>query len=74
MIQLGDRPCLALETSEAIGVLSHSHMEHLDRHISIQPLVMRPIHHAHPACADLLDDAVVPESAADDVSPASGGG
>ncbi len=29
---------------------------------------MRPVHLTHPAFADLLDDAVVPEGATDEVS------
>jgi hypothetical protein len=43
-------------------------MDHLYRHIPIQPLVMRPVNLAHPALADLLDDAVVPEGATDEVT------
>ena len=43
-------------------------MEDLDRHVPIQSLVVGPIHHAHPALADLVDDAVVAEGATDEVS------
>jgi hypothetical protein len=43
-------------------------MDHLDRYIPIELLVMRPIHHPHTTCTDLLDDAVMTERTTDEVT------
>jgi len=67
VVELGDRLRLSLETCETVGVLSHRFMEHLDRHIPIEPLIVGAVDHAHSALADLLDDAVVAEGGADEV-------
>jgi len=64
--------CLALETSEAVGVGSHLLQQYLDRHITVEPLVACAVDHPHPARADLLDDAVVAKRATDEVSHCSG--
>ena len=72
VIELGDGLGLALETREPIGVGGHRLRQHLDRHIAIEPLVVRAVDHAHPALADLLDDAVVAEGGADHFVPPAG--
>ena len=58
MVEFGDGLGLAFEAADPVGVLSHLLRQHLYSHIPIQPLVVRPVHHPHPAGADLLDDAV----------------
>jgi hypothetical protein len=68
MVQLGNGLGFSFEAGQTINILSHSLMQHLDCHIPIQPLVVRPVDLAHPALADLLDDAIVPEGATDEVS------
>jgi hypothetical protein len=61
---------LVAERGEQLGprlVLRYRRRQHLDRHIPIKPLVVGPVHLAHPAFADLVDDAVVTEGATDEV-------
>ena len=41
------------------------------RHVPIKPFVMSPVNLTHPARADLLDDAVGPERATDEVTHCS---
>ena len=60
--------CLALESFEPILDASDLLRQHLDRHVPIEPLVMRPVHLTHPTSADLLDYAIVTEGATDEVS------
>ena len=61
VVELGHRLGLALEAGEPLRVLRHLLGQHLDGHIPLEPLVLSPVHHAHSAGADLLDDAVVAE-------------
>ena len=37
----------------------------LERHVAVQPLVVRPVDHTHPAGAELFENAVMPEGLAD---------
>jgi len=67
VVELRHRLGFALESSETIGILCDILMQHLDRHVAIETLVVRPVHHPHPTGADLLDDAVVAEGGADEV-------
>ena len=69
MVEFGDRLGFVLESIEAITSLCHLVRQHLDRHLPIQALVMRPVHHPHPASADFGGDAVVPEGATNEVTP-----
>ncbi|MBD3853454.1 MAG: hypothetical protein IFJ96_01625 [Acidobacteria bacterium] len=41
--------------------------QHLDGDVPIQALIVRSVDLTHPALADLLDDAVVPEGSTDEV-------
>jgi hypothetical protein len=61
----GEELGFSLESGQSIRILCHRLGQHLDRHIPIQSLVVRSVDHPHPALANLLDDAVVPEGGAD---------
>jgi hypothetical protein len=63
------RHCLgfALKPSQPIKVGSHFLWQHFDRDIPIEALIAGAVHLPHPALADLLDDAVVPKGATDEV-------
>ena len=67
VIQRGEELGLSFEAGEPLLILRHRLGQHLDRHISIQPLVLASIDFTHPTSADLLDDAVMPERATDEV-------
>jgi len=67
VVQLCNRLGLTLEPGETVGVLCHSLMDHLYRHIAVKPLVTGAVDLSHPALADLLDDAVMAEGGADEV-------
>jgi len=66
--ELGDRLGLGLESRETVASLGHILRQHLDRHVAIEPLVVRAVHHSHAAGADLLADTVVGERATDEVT------
>jgi len=59
---------LALEPGQAVDILRDILMQHLDRHIAIQPLIVRAVNLPHPALTDLLDDAVVTEGATNEAT------
>jgi len=67
MIELGDRFRLSLEPGETVRILSHRFVDDLDRDVAIEPFVVGAVHLTHPTLADLVDDAVVPKCAADEV-------
>ena len=53
-----------LESAESIGVLRESVRQDLERHVALQPGVLRLIDLAHPACADMGEDFVDAEPGA----------
>jgi hypothetical protein len=65
---LGDRPGMAFESRKTVGVVNRFLIRHLDRHFSIQPLIMRPEKFSQPALADFLDLDLVSEGATDKVT------
>ena len=67
VVELGDRLCLSLEPGEAVRILCHRFVDDLNRDVAVEPLIMGAVHLAHPAGADLVDDAVVAEGATDEV-------
>ena len=58
MIQRRERLRLAFEPRETIGVSGKCVRQNLDRHLSTQRRVGRPIHLAHPTFADRRGDVV----------------
>jgi len=61
------RSCLrlTLESGECLRVSSDLIWQELQGHEAMQPDVLRLVHHAHPAPAEFLDDAVVRDGLAD---------
>ena len=66
--ELGHRSGLAFETFETVGVVRHGLRQHLDRHVTVEALIVCAIDLTHPAGADFFDDAVVIEGVTDEVS------
>ena len=64
MIQPGERLRFALESAQAFGIVGDCLEEYLIGDVTMQPRVVRPIHLAHPAFADLGDDFVNAETRA----------
>ena len=64
MIQRGERLGLALEARESIGVACEGLWQDLDRDITIELGVARPVYLAHSAFADLRGDFVDAETGA----------
>ena len=58
MIEARDRPRLALEPGQTIGIARKRFGQHLECHFTPEPRVLRPIHLAHAACAERRDDLV----------------
>ena len=59
MVQRGRGLGLALKAAERRGILGHFIGQKLERYKAVQPRVFRFVNHAHPAAAQLLDNAVV---------------
>src|SRR6202022_1988668 len=66
VVQGGSRSRLPLETAERLAISSHLLGEELERHEPVQAAILGLIDHAHPATAQLLDDAVVRDGLADE--------
>jgi hypothetical protein len=58
MIEARDRPRLALEAGEAIGIARERLGQQLERNLTPEPRVLRPIQLAHAARAERRDDLV----------------
>ena len=58
MIEATSRPCLGLETPDAVGVCGTGASQRLDRHVASQPRVASAIDLAHAASADQPIDLV----------------
>ncbi len=65
MVQRGCRARFAAETFDGLGVLRNIVGQKLQRHIAAQPRILGLVHHAHSAAAELFDDAVMGNRAAD---------
>ncbi len=59
------RACLALESSQGVGILRELRRQELHGDEALQPRILRLVDHAHPPGAQLLDDAVVRERLTD---------
>ncbi len=64
MIQRGEDFGFALKTREPIGISGERWRQDLDRDLTLQLGVGRPIHLPHPAFADLRGDFVDAEASA----------
>ena len=64
MIQRREHFRFALKAREPIGISGERRRQDLDRDLTFQPGVRRPIHLAHPAFADLGGDFVDAETGA----------
>ena len=58
VVQLGHRLGLALEARLRLGLGQQVRVQHLDRHLALQRLVVRPVHDRHAALADFFDDPI----------------
>ena len=67
MVQGGEQASLPFETPQAFGVGTDAFGQDLDRDLPVEVRVDPLLDDAHPALADLLDDAVVTEGATDEV-------
>ena len=59
MVQRGQQLGLAVETSQAIGVLRDHRGQHLDRQLALQRRIERLPDDAHPSLADLVNQPVM---------------
>src|SRR5215472_2367330 len=55
----------ASKSLERLLVLRHTVGQEFKRYFPVEPRVFRLIHHTHPACAELADDAVMRDGPAD---------
>ena len=62
MVQRRGRTCLLFESPQAVGVGGDRIGQHLDRDLSAQPRVPRPIDFSHPTRAERAEDLVGAES------------
>src|SRR5262245_61013568 len=62
MVEARERARLALAAVAVAG--ERSGRQQLERDVAVEPLVARAVHDAHPALADLLDEAEMSERAA----------
>ena len=69
VVERGNRPGLAGEAQAAVVVGGQLRRQDLERHLATERGVLRLIHHAHPAGADLPHDSVVAECLADHRGP-----
>src|SRR5262249_42342825 len=58
MIQRGEDFGFALEAGQAIRICAHRRWQHLDGDLSLQIDVGGPVHFAHSAFAELVDDSI----------------
>ena len=63
---------LTTESFEPLGVGSDLRRQHLDRHLAIEPGVAGQPHLTHSTLAELFEDLVVKQRAADHLGPQSG--
>ena len=61
MVEHPRRPRLLLEPSQRLGVVDQRARQHLDRHVALQPRVLRTVDLAHPARPDRRNDFVMTE-------------
>ena len=66
VVQGRRRASLAPEPFDGFGARGASGREYLDGHLAAELEVLRPIDHTHPAGAELIEDAVVPEGLTDE--------
>jgi hypothetical protein len=59
MVESRGRLSFLLETPQTIFIVGKISREQFDSHLTIKPRIVRAIHFAHSACADLRDDAVM---------------
>ena len=71
MVQRREASSLALEASEAVGVIRGRLRQHFDRHVALEFAVVGAIDFTHPAHADLSGELVRSETGAGNESQAS---
>ena len=65
MVQGRSRARLALKALEQLAVLGHFGRKKFQRHAAAKLRILGFVHHAHSACADLLDNLVMRKSLSD---------
>ena len=66
MIQFGEDQRFGAKTFARVVIAQRPRREKFQRHVAIEMLVMRAVHHAHATRPDHLQDAIVRNRAADD--------
>ena len=61
MVEAGHGARLVFETCQAFGVRGHAGRQHLERDVTSEPAIARPVHLAHAARAERGDDLVFTE-------------
>ncbi len=69
VVQHRRRPRLALEPRQSLGTFGQCLGQKLERHLPAQDQILGPVHHAHPATPELLEDLVVGDGGADHAVP-----
>ena len=69
MVQRGGRTRLLLEPRETLRVAGELGRQHLDRHLTAEPVVLGQVHLTHTAFADLLDNLVRTQRASFHLTP-----
>jgi hypothetical protein len=65
MVERGEDLRLALEAGEPVGIRGEVLRQHLEGDVPVERRIVRPIHLAHPPCADQGGDFIGAESSAD---------
>jgi hypothetical protein len=61
VLDASERPGLAFEAGQPIGIPRHRIGQHLHGHVAVQALIAGAVHLAHAALADLRENAVRPK-------------
>ena len=64
VVEAGDGARLVFESRQAFGVRGHVGRQHLERDVTTEAAIARPVHLAHAARAERGDDLVATESGA----------
>ena len=65
MVERRCGPGFALKAAQGLGITRQIFGDELERNGTVKPRIFGFVHHAHPAAAELLDDAVVRERLTD---------
>ena len=66
MVQLGERKRFFAKALSGTLIRQHPRWKHLDSHVTLELFIAGAVDHAHTTRADLLKNAIVGKSQADD--------